>query len=450
MIARNWARFAGVLAMLAGLLGLLGAAQPAAGQSGDSSITVHNRICPVEYEGNNYFGDCHGTVPDPGLPFTFVNEDTGEALNDVTNAEGNVGFANLSEGTWTITGGAPGEFAERVVYCAVGTAETSDQSPVDFQYVQGGIQFFLPADTNVICDWYEVPFNLQGETPTEAPQPEQFDLPIFALSCVDDPGSQAASDFVMMGEVPVGCERYGGASVTIATPEGSAYGSCETGASEPCFVTVPAGATVLATIDPATLPADTTVLGSQTQEIQIPPASEAWVLFIAVPAVQTPTPVPPTPTPLPPTPTPVPVEGRDVAIHEGGCDAAPGTPVVELTDLTGPEIGPDANADVIVAETSSSTIDLSLDTLTGDEHALVVFSDEDDATPVACTPIDGERNAIGELVLGLQEVEESGYAGIVYLAPAGDDGQTRISVFLGEGLADDAETDALPTPTPIG
>src|SRR5699024_1090134 len=71
-------RLTSMLALLASMLGIVFAAPMASGQGGNSSITVHNRICPVEYDGTSWFEDCHDTAPDPGLPFTFVNEDTGE------------------------------------------------------------------------------------------------------------------------------------------------------------------------------------------------------------------------------------------------------------------------------------------------------------------------------------------------------------------------------------
>jgi hypothetical protein len=514
---------------------------------GDSSLEIHNRICPVEYEGTDFFEDCHDTIPDPGLPFTFINEDTGETYDGATNEEGNVGLANLNEGTYTIIGGAPGEFAEHVVYCSVGAAEVSDQEQIDFEYVRGGIQLYLPAATNVICDWYDVPYDLQGEptatqpsdngfdlpvykllcdsapaeqalgdfvmvgtvpdaceqhpgtlvTVTDAagaelgscvteaanpcfvtvpvgtavygtedlgtvpegylpldgetieltiepaseaslllvnvaeqPAPNQFDLPIYTLLCESDPGP-AASDFVMGGIVPDGCEPYIGATVTITAPDGSTLGTCETAGVEPCYVTVEIGTTVTATLNTATLPADYRLVAGETQDIEIPPASEAWVHYVAVPAVQTPAPEAPDPAPLP--------EGRMVSIHEGSCEPEePGATVVELTGLRGPDL--DTDTDVIVAETSSTLIDLSIEELMASEHAVIAWSDDDTQAPVACTVIGGQQNDAGELVLGMQAVSDSGYAGIVYIAETDDGTQTGISVFLAEGLADDEPT----------
>jgi hypothetical protein len=430
-----WTRFTAAMALLLGLLATISGGNAVVAQTGNSSIEVHERICPVGYEGEDFFGDCHDTIPDPGMPFTFTNEDTGETWEGTTNENGNVGFANLPEGTYTIIGGAPGEFAEHVIYCAVGTADHSDQEQIPVEYVAGGAQFYLPADTNVICDWYEIPYDLQGE-PAENP----FDLPIYTLLCDDDPGA-AVTDFVMGGVLPDGCEQYGGAQVSISTLAGDPYGTCETGMAGPCYVTVDIGGSVLATIDTTTLPAGYAPFGGEMQEVDIPPASEAWVLFVAVPVM-------PEPTVAPPTPTVevIPVEGRDVVIHEGVCGAVePGAVVVELTDLTAPDTDAMMDVDVIVAETSSTVIDLTLDELMASEHAIIAYSDDDARTPVACTVIGGELNDNGELVLGLQEVDDSGFAGIVYLRDS--DQGAAISVFLAEGLAED-ESEA--TPAPLG
>lgn len=410
-----------ILAMLAALLSTPGATA----QTGDSSIEVHNRLCPTEYEGENWFEDCHSNVPDPGLPFTFSNDVTREGT---TNEDGNVGFANLPAGTYTITGGVPGEFADHVVYCAIGTEAESNQDQIPVEYVTGGVQLDLPANTNVICDWYEIPYDLQGQTPTATAQPEMFDLPIYKLLCDSAPADTAATDFVMMGTMPDGCQQLGGVSVIVTAADDTVLGSCETQSTEPCYVTVPVGSTVYATEDPTTVPDGYVPVLGETIEYTIEPATEAWILFINVPAVQ---------TPPPPTETPVDEAGRMVSIHEGNCtQEEPGTLVTELTDLQRPDTADDAN--VVIAETSSSVVSLTLDDLTGSEHALIAYSDDDTRTPVACTVLAGETNPNSELVLGLQEQNNSGYTGIVYLAPTGDGSETGVSVFLAEGLSEDS------------
>lgn len=431
-------RLMGAMALLLAMLATVVAAPTAAGQTGNSSIEIHNRVCPVEYEGQNFFEDCHDTIPDPGLPFTFSNGVTREGT---TNEEGNVGFANLPAGTYTIIGGAPAEFADLVAYCSVGTAEVSDQEQIPVEYVNGGIQFDLPEDTNVICDWYNIPYDLQGE------QPDTFDLPIYKLLCAEYPGDMAASDFVMGGVLPAGCEQYGGVTVTIADEGGEVLGSCVTEATQPCYVNVPIGATVYATEDLTTVPAGYAPVNGETIVQEIPPASEAWILFVNV-EVATPEPTPePTPTqPVEPEPTLPPAEpGRMLQIHEGMCDPdQPGTLAFELTDLRGTDAVDARFPDVVIAESSSSSVPVALDELLQGEYAIVAYSDDDDPTPVACTEIADALNDNNELVLGLRELDDSDHVGIAFLVDADDGSQTNISVFLAEGL----EEEATPTANP--
>lgn len=183
-------RVTGLLVLLFTMLATLAASPATSAQAGDSSIEVHNRICPQGYQGQNYFEDCHDNPPDPGLSFTFTNGVTREGTTD---ASGNIGFANLPAGTYTITGGAPGAYTEYYVYCAVGTEADPNQEQIPVEYVTGGVQFYLPADTNVICDWYTIPLAQDGApTPTPAGQADTFDLPIYKLLCEYDPGGDGS------------------------------------------------------------------------------------------------------------------------------------------------------------------------------------------------------------------------------------------------------------------
>ncbi len=267
-------RVMGAVALMLGLLAMLLAAQPAAAQGGNSSIEIHARVCPTDYQGTNYFDDCHANPLDPGYTFTFTD---GETREGETNEDGNVSFANMAAGTWTITGGAPGGVTDLYVYC---TVDNTGQE-VAVEYVTGGIQLDLPADTNVVCDWYIVPESQRGETPTE-PAGDQFDLPIYKLACETAPSDQAASDFVMLGTVPEDCVQFEGVNVTITAADGTELGSCVTEATEPCYVTVPIGTTVSATEDLDTVPEGYAPVDDETIEVSIEPNTEAWVLFVTV------------------------------------------------------------------------------------------------------------------------------------------------------------------------
>lgn len=153
------------LALLASLAALLTmAAIPRAAAAQESSggyIEVHNRICPGEKEfGGDYFAECHETVPDPGLPFTLTASDGTVLDEDVTDGNGNVYFTGLSAGTYTMSGGVPGEFADARYYCSV-SADGGTAFP--FTPVTVGIQLTIAASDRIVCDWYNVPYDLRGE-----------------------------------------------------------------------------------------------------------------------------------------------------------------------------------------------------------------------------------------------------------------------------------------------
>jgi hypothetical protein len=245
----------------------------------------------------------------------------------------------------------------------------------------------------------------------------------------------------MMGTLPAGCEQFAGVTVTVAAADGTVLGSCVTQATEPCYVNVPIGATVYATEDLTAVPEGYVPLNSETIEQEIPAFSEAWTLFINVRS-QPPTPVP-TATQMPPTVVPtataIPVEpGQLLQIHEGACSEEElGTVLFTLTDLRAPVQEENLTTDVVVAETSTSTVPMTLDELIASDNAIVAYGEGDNPSPVACTEIAGPVNNNSELVLGLKEIDDSDHTGIVYLAPSADGTQTDISVFLAEGLAEE-------------
>ena len=98
------------------LLGLiLGGAQAASAQDATSSIEIHNRACPTEYAGSDLFGDCHDN-PIADLPFTI---DGPVSATQNADADGNTIFADLPAGSYEMSGGAPGDFADAYIYCSL-------------------------------------------------------------------------------------------------------------------------------------------------------------------------------------------------------------------------------------------------------------------------------------------------------------------------------------------
>ena len=120
---------------------------------------------------------------------------------------------------------------------------------------------------------------------------------------------------------------------------------------------------------------------------------------------------------------------RPSHIHEGDCDEL-GKIIQPLTSLTvpsGPTLG---NSDAVVAEAAFTNIPQSLDELLATDHALKVhLSKEQIQTYLACGDIGGALDANGALIVGLKELDDSGYTGIAYLQPAGN-GTTNVSVLI--------------------
>ncbi len=121
----------------------------------NASVTITNLICPTGYSGTNHAADCMG-VADPPLPF----EITGPASADgQTDATGTVVFEGLPAGTYTVTGGAPGDFAAAVIECE-GQESISQDGVI--------LTLEIAADAAVACSWWNVPEDTSGMPPTTA------------------------------------------------------------------------------------------------------------------------------------------------------------------------------------------------------------------------------------------------------------------------------------------
>lgn len=151
-----------------------GAAIPAARavvprQSGDLTLTVINRICPVSYLGPDFATDC--ASPGANLEFTLSRfPDTGTittqdaiaagAMTATTDAAGAAVFAGLTSGRYELRGGPPGEFVENAILCHA-TADPAQLLPVfaqDNQTIHLGL-----IETDLTCAWYSAPEDLRGD-----------------------------------------------------------------------------------------------------------------------------------------------------------------------------------------------------------------------------------------------------------------------------------------------
>jgi uncharacterized cupredoxin-like copper-binding protein len=136
---------------------------------------------------------------------------------------------------------------------------------------------------------------------------------------------------------------------------------------------------------------------------------------------------------------------RPSHIHVGDCDEL-GEVIQPLNSLTVPVGEVSGNSDAVVAEAAFTSIPQTLDQLLAEDHALKVHLSADQIqTYLACGDIGGAPDADGALIVGMKELDDSGYAGIAYLVPAVN-GSTSISVMIaqvvgettGQAVADEA------------
>jgi len=145
------------------------------------------------------------------------------------------------------------------------------------------------------------------------------------------------------------------------------------------------------------------------------------------------------------TPEAAAAPGRPAHIHAGACgEGELGDIVAPLNDLTAPGGEGVGQADpAVAAESSFTSVPLALDAILADDHAVNVhLSQEAIGTYLACGEVGGVVGEDGSLVIGLREVDGSGFAGIAFLAPGADGASTGVSVFIAEGLAGGAGTGA--------
>ena len=134
--------------------------------------------------------------------------------------------------------------------------------------------------------------------------------------------------------------------------------------------------------------------------------------------------------------TPAAVAARPAHIHTGSCaEGELGDIVAPLTDLTAPTgRGVGQRNRAVTAETSFTTVPLTLDEIPADDHAINVhLSAEEIGTYIACGEIGGVIDpTTGALVIGLRQQNNSGFTGIAYLAPSATGVGTDVSLFIAE------------------
>ena len=143
---------------------------------------------------------------------------------------------------------------------------------------------------------------------------------------------------------------------------------------------------------------------------------------------------------------------RPAHIHTGTCKNI-GEVVAPLTDLTGATGGAPVGQSrrAIPAESSFTNVPMTLDAILGADHVVNVhLSAEDIDTYIACGEVGGMLTPEGAVIIGLRELNNSGFTGIAYLAPGADGASTDVSVFvaptLGGGKVRNTEQGEYATP----
>ena len=413
-------------ALLALLLAMMNVGmEPAVAVQTAGTVEVHARSCDQAYTGDAWFTGCHESAA-PDTYFEAVNVETGDVVSGTTDASGNLLF-ELAAGTWEIAG-PPGEFVtETSIYCA-----TTDAGAEQVEYpvvIQGG--------ESVVCDYYFVSEDLSGLP--------QSDVQVNVNLCIA-PGCTELEEAVAPAD---------GVAVTLSDPgTGEVIGTCTTGEIDPgtCAVPEVTGTSAAVSVDPATVPegyvadADLGVYEWTADNPQI-----SILLFqpeAATPAV--------TATAAPTVPPRNAVLELAAALLAGTCDDVEEVDGVltaeELNDLTILEGDIQGVPEALQAASGYTLLATSIDALLVEDHAVVVFDENDPETVIACGAVGGVLDEDGALSVGLAPVNDSGAAGIAYLAPRGDGTETGLSIFLvPEGLIPEATPGlGTPTPTPIG
>ena len=128
-----------------------------------------------------------------------------------------------------------------------------------------------------------------------------------------------------------------------------------------------------------------------------------------------------------------------VHVHTGTC-AELGEVAVPLNDLVIPAGDWSGPASAVAVTLSENVIDMPLQEVIDGGHAINVhLSNEAIDQYIACGDIGGvittDEGGRREMMIGLAELNDSGYAGTVWLGPSADDAQTEISVILLEPAA---------------
>ncbi|HEV2108824.1 MAG TPA: hypothetical protein VGR16_11220, partial [Thermomicrobiales bacterium] len=158
------------------------------------------------------------------------------------------------------------------VFCSFGPGGDDEL----FTDVRTGIELDVPANTRVICDWYNIPDETRG-----ADGQQQFNLPIVALICDSDPGVVTLNRLDTAG-LPEGCSYAEGLGFDVVAEDGSVIGECTTDSDGRCSVVTSAGTTVAVREEPETVP-EGYAPQDNPHEVTASPGPGVGVIFVNLP-----------------------------------------------------------------------------------------------------------------------------------------------------------------------
>lgn len=235
----------------------------------------------------------------------------------------------------------------------------------------------------------------------------------------------------------VGCTPWAGVTVAYASSDGAFATSCTTVAAQntaTCTVAVPFGATVVASIDPAVIPAGYVLEGASAQEFTIPAGPPEGAFggpsFVLLPASEAPA---ATETPVAGPTVTQEADGLPAGLYAGTCAGLrAGPPVAALNGLRLPGGARVGAADAVPVATSFTVVNVPFAEVVDGSHLVAVFAEADPETLVACGAIGGTLDDNGALSVGLAAMDRSGRGGVVYISAQEAGLATSFSVFIGE------------------
>ncbi len=148
--------------------------------AGTTAIVVRAFVCPVEYGGTDYAGDCD---PEADIAVDVTLDASEFGVSGETGEDGAVGFQGLGEGAYTITLGVPGDFADFITFCGA-EGETEPRTIRGANTNQIGVD--LGPEDVLTCSFYIIPVDARGEpAPTPGQGPELPDTGVLGTQSGD-------------------------------------------------------------------------------------------------------------------------------------------------------------------------------------------------------------------------------------------------------------------------